>query len=38
MKSDHGEIECRVVPGFTIDIRAIFNEEANLAALKKIME
>jgi Uma2 family endonuclease len=37
LKSDHGSIESKVIPGFTIDIRAIFDENANMEALRKLM-
>jgi hypothetical protein len=36
-KSNHGTIESHVVQGFSIDIRAIFDEQANMEALKKIL-
>jgi Uma2 family endonuclease len=38
LKAGQGAIESRVITGFSIDIRAIFDEKANLETLKKIME
>lgn len=37
MKSDHGSIESKVIPGFSIDILAVFDENANMEALRKLM-
>lgn len=37
LKAQRGLIESRAVKGFQIDIRAIFEEEANLEALRKIL-
>ncbi len=37
LKSGQGPIESRVVPGFVIDIRAIFDEQINLAALHSLL-
>ncbi|MEI6409087.1 MAG: Uma2 family endonuclease [Bacteroidota bacterium] len=37
LKSDHGAIESKVIQGFSIDIRAIFDENANMEALRKLM-
>lgn len=37
LKAGQGPIESRVITGFCIDIRAIFDETANLAALQKIL-
>jgi len=37
LKSSQGTIESRVVQGFSIEIRAIFDEKANLEALRKII-
>ena len=37
LKASRGLIESRVVEGFAIDIRAIFEEEANFEALRKIL-
>jgi Uma2 family endonuclease len=38
LKSGQGMIESRVVTGFSIEIRAIFDEKVNLDALRSIME
>jgi Uma2 family endonuclease len=37
LKSDQGSIKSRAVPGFVIDIRAIFDEAANMEALRRIL-
>lgn len=37
LKTGQGTIESRVVAGFSIDIRAIFDEKTNLQALRKIV-
>lgn len=37
LKASNGFIESRAIKGFRIDIRAVFEEEANLAALKAIL-
>jgi Uma2 family endonuclease len=37
LKAQRGLIESRVVQGFSIEIRAIFEEAANMEALRKIM-
>jgi Uma2 family endonuclease len=37
LKAQRGLIESRVVAGFSIEIRAIFEEAANMEALRKIM-
>lgn len=37
IKSDSGEIHSVAVPGFTIPIRAIFDEQLNLAALRTFL-
>ncbi|MFN0034942.1 MAG: Uma2 family endonuclease [Saprospiraceae bacterium] len=37
LKAGQGRIESRAVPGFSIDIRAIFDEKANLEALQQIL-
>jgi Uma2 family endonuclease len=38
MKSKSGEIESAAVPGFTIPVRSVFDEEAHRAALQVILE
>lgn len=38
LKAGQGPIESRVVAGFKIDIRAVFDKKANLEALRQIME
>lgn len=38
MKSHEGRIESRVVQGFSIEIRAIFDEAANLAAIQSLFQ
>jgi Uma2 family endonuclease len=37
LKAGRGPIESRVVQGFVVDIRAIFEEDANMEALRKIL-
>lgn len=37
IKSDSGDIHSTAVPGFTIPIRAIFDEQVNLATLRKLL-
>ena len=37
LKLSHGQIESQVVPGFSIPVRAIFEEETNLAVLRQIL-
>jgi Uma2 family endonuclease len=37
LKANRGPIESRAVQGFNIDIRAIFEEEANMEALRRIL-
>ena len=37
IKSDSGEIHSVAVPGFTIPIRAIFDEQINLATLRTLL-
>lgn len=37
LKAGNGTIESRVITGFSIDIRAIFDKEVNLETLRKIM-
>lgn len=37
IKSDSGEIHSVAVPGFTLPIRAIFDEQVNLATLRQIL-
>lgn len=37
LKTGQGIIESRVVPGFSIEVRAIFDERANLEALRRIL-
>ncbi|HMQ47333.1 MAG TPA: Uma2 family endonuclease [Saprospiraceae bacterium] len=37
LKSGKGLIESRVITGFSIEIRAVFDEAANMEALRKIM-
>ena len=37
LKAAQGRIQSRAVPGFAIDIRAIFDEKANLEALQQIL-
>ena len=37
IKSDSGEIHSVAVPGFTIPIRAIFDEQLNLATLRTLL-
>ncbi len=37
LKAAQGRIESRVIPGFSIDIRALFDEKANLDALQQIL-
>ncbi len=36
-RQSEGELVSEVIPGFAIPVRAIFDEEANLAALRKIL-
>ena len=37
-RQSEGELVSEIVPGFTIPVRAVFDEAENLAALKKILE
>ncbi len=37
LKAGQGPIGSRAIKGFTIDIRAVFDEQANMEALRKIM-
>jgi len=37
IKSDSGEIHSVAVPGFTIPIRAIFDEQLNLATIRTLL-
>jgi len=37
-RQSEGELVSEMVPGFTIPVRAVFDEAENLAALKKILE
>jgi len=38
LKAREGRIESRVITGFSVEIRALFDEDHNLAALRKIMQ
>lgn len=38
LKAGRGPIESRLIAGFSIEIRAIFDEKTNLEALRKIIE
>lgn len=37
LKLSHGQIESQVVPGFSIPVRAVFEEEINLAVLRQML-
>lgn len=37
LKTAQGTIESRVVVGFVIEVRAIFDEQANLEALRRLL-
>ena len=36
-KSDSGKVECRAIPGFAIDIAALFDEQKNLEAIRWLL-
>ena len=38
IKSDSGEIHSVAIPGFTIPIQAIFDEQLNLAILRELLK